>query len=219
MALDLEKARFNMIEQQIRPWEVLDQRVLNTYSLVPREQFVPEAYRALAFTDTEIPLGHQQRMMSPKVEARMLQALDIQPSDRVLEIGTGSGYLSALLAKLSAHVTSIEFFADLSQQAKENLARAGIPNTKLHVGDGIDGWSTAEPYDVIAVTGSCPTRRPSIEQQLSIGGRMFLVVGAAPVMEATVVTRVTKDIWTTEVVFETELDKLIGAEAPKEFAF
>ncbi len=217
--MDLETARFNMIEQQIRPWDVLDPTVLAACANVPRELFVPEAYSNLAFTDTEIDLGHGQTMLAPKLEARALQALGIRTSDRILEIGTGSGYLAALLATLGAHVTSIEYFEDLSTFAHTNLRRAGIANTKLHVGDGIDGWSTAEPYDVIVVTGSCPTRRTSIEQQMSINGRMFIVVGERPVMEAILVTRLSKDTWASESLFETELAPLIGAETKPVFKF
>lgn len=219
MTMDFETARFNMVEQQIRPWEVLDPNVLNACAQVPREAFVPENYRQLAFSDTELDIGHGQAMMAPKIEARLLQALDVRRTDRVLEIGTGSGYLSALLASLAAHVTSIEIFDDLATRAKHNLRQGGISNVALHVGDGLDGWSTAEPYDVIVVTGSTPARRPLIEQQLSINGRMFIVVGVAPVMEALLITRLAKDSWTTESLFETELAPLLGAEQKPEFRF
>ena len=219
MTMDFETARFNMVEQQIRPWEVLDPNVLNACTQVPREAFVPENYRQLAFSDTEIDIGHGQAMMAPKIEARLLQALDVRRTDRVLEIGTGSGYLSALLASLAAHITSIEIFDDLATRAKHNLRQGGISNIALHVGDGLDGWSTAEPYDVIVVTGSTPARRPLIEQQLSINGRMFIVVGVAPVMEALLITRLAKDSWTTESLFETELAPLLGAEQKPEFRF
>ena len=219
MTMDFETARFNMVEQQIRPWEVLDPNVLNACAQVPREAFVPENYRQLAFSDTELDIGHGQAMMAPKIEARLLQALDVRRTDRVLEIGTGSGYLSALLASLAAHVTSIEIFDDLATRAKHNLRQGGISNIALHVGDGLDGWSTAEPYDVIVVTGSTPARRPLIEQQLSINGRMFIVVGVAPVMEALLITRLAKDSWTTESLFETELAPLLGAEQKPEFRF
>lgn len=219
MTMDFETARFNMVEQQIRPWEVLDPNVLNACAQVPREAFVPENYRQLAFSDTEIDIGHGQAMMAPKIEARLLQALDVRRTDRVLEIGTGSGYLSALLASLAAHITSIEIFDDLATRAKHNLRQGGISNIALHVGDGLDGWSTAEPYDVIVVTGSTPARRPLIEQQLSINGRMFIVVGVAPVMEALLITRLAKDSWTTESLFETELAPLLGAEQKPEFRF
>lgn len=217
--MDLEIARFNMVEQQIRPWDVLDPDVLEACMNVRRELFVPEPYRQLAFSDTSIDIGHGQSMMAPKVEARALQSLDVRRSDRVLEIGSGSGYLSALLATLAAHVTSIEIHEDLSAMAKRNLQRAAIGNVTLHVGDGLDGWTTAAPYDVIAVTGSSPARREAIEQQLSIGGRMFVVIGVAPVMEALLITRTDKRTWATESLFETELAPLVGAEPKPEFRF
>ncbi len=217
--MDLETARFNMVEQQIRTWEVLDPHVLDACGKVPRELFVPEAYRNLAFCDTGIAIGHDQVMMSPKIEARLLQALDIRPGDRILEIGTGSGFLTALLGTLGAHVTSIELYEEFSERAKQNLRRAGIANTKLHVGDGLDGWRTAEPYDVIVVTGSSPARRPAIEAQMSIHGRLFLVAGIGPVMDALLITRLTKDTWATEYLFETSLPPLIGAQTPPEFRF
>ena len=216
---NVEQARFNMVEQQIRPWDVLDMRVLDLLSEVKREQFVPTAHKEMAFMDTEIPLGHNVCMWQPRVEARVLQELRIQPSDHALEVGTGSGYLTALLATLAAHVTSIEIHADLSARAKHNLRNASIGNVALHVGDAVDGWSTAEPYDVIVVTGSSPARRPLIEQQLSQNGRMFIVVGNAPVMEALLITRLAKDSWAVECLFETELTPLIGAEAKPEFQF
>ena len=219
MTMDIETARFNMVEQQIRPWEVLDANVLSACAKVPRERFVPDAYRQLAFCDTAIDIGHGQTMMPPKLEARLLQALDVQRTDRVLEIGTGNGYLAALLATLAAHVTSIELFDDLATCAKRNLRHADISNVALHVGDALDGWSTAEPYDVIVVTGSSPQRRPLIEQQLSLTGRMFIVIGVAPVMEALLVTRLAKDSWASESLFETELAPLVGAEAKPAFEF
>lgn len=219
MPMDFETARFNMVEQQIRPWEVLDQTVLDVCAKVPRERFVPEDYRQLAFSDTAIDIGHGQAMMPPKLEARLLQALDVQRADRVLEVGTGSGYLTALLATLAAHVTSIEFFEDLATRAKHHLRAAGIANVTLHVGDGLDGWSAAEPYDVIVVCGSSPARRPAIEQQLAQNGRLFMVVGTAPVMEALLITRLDKDSFSCESLFETELTPLLGAELKPEFQF
>ena len=219
MTMDIETARFNMVEQQIRPWEVLDATVLNACAKMPREHFVPAAYRQLAFCDTAIEIGHGQAMMQPKLEARLLQALEVRRADRVLEIGTGTGYLTALLASLTAHVTSIELFEDLASCAKTNLRQAGITNVALHVGDALDGWSTAEPYDVIVATGSSPQRRPRIEQQLSLNGRMFIVIGVAPVMEALLITRLSKDSWATESLFETELAPLLGAELKPAFEF
>ena len=217
--MDFETARFNMVEQQIRPWEVLDPDVLDACLQVPREIFTPAEYQNLAFSDTTIEIGHDQTMMAPKVEARLVQALEVQGSDRILEIGTGSGYLAALLGTLGAHVTSVEIFNDLSDGAKQKLARISIANVKLFVGDGLEGWATAAPYDVIAVTGSSPDRLRSVEQQLSIGGRMFIVIGISPVMEATLITRVDENTWATEILFETDLVPLIGAEQKPEFCF
>lgn len=217
--MDIENARFNMIEQQIRPWEVLDPEVLRVCSEVHRENFVPDAFRSLAFSDTEIELGHDQKMMAPKVEARALQALQIRHSDRILEIGTGSGYVTALLGTLGAHVTSIEIFENLAEQASNNLRASNLQNIKLHVGDGLDGWKTAEPYDVILVTGSCPNRRDSVEQQLCPGGRLFMVVGSGAIMEAVLVTRIDRDTWVEESLFETQLAPLVGAELAPKFRF
>lgn len=219
MSMNVETARSNMIEQQIRPWEVLDPRILEACAQVKREQFVPAAYRQLAFSDTNIDIGHGQSMMAPKIEARALQALDINAGDRVLEIGTGSGYLAALAASIAAHVTSIEFYEDLAATAKQNLAAAHISNVTLHVGDALEGWATAEPYDVIIVTGSMPQRRSGIEQQLSLGGRLFCVLGTAPVMEAVIITRQDQQTWRRESLFETLLTPLIGAEAKQQFEF
>ena len=217
--MDFETARFNMVEQQIRPWEVLDQNVLNACLAVPREAFAPKLYQNLAFSDTMVDIGHGQFMMAPKIEARLLQALDVQASDRILEIGTGTGYFAALLATLGAQVTSVDLFDDFIERAAESLRQNGMTNVELHVGDALDGWRTATPYDVIAVTGSSPARRQAIEEQLSIGGRMFIIVGMAPVMEAALITRVDEHTWSEEILFETELAPLIGAQPEPEFRF
>ena len=217
--MDFETARFNMVEQQIRPWEVLDPDVLDACLQVPREIFAPEEYQNLAFSDTTIEIGHDQTMMAPKLEARLVQTLEVQHNDRILEIGTGSGYLAALLGTLGAHVTSVEIFDDLSASAKQKLDRISLSNVKLYVDDGLEGWATAAPYDVIAVTGSSPDRLRSVEQQLSIGGRLFIVIGSSPVMEATLITRVDENTWATENLFETDLAPLIGAEQKPEFSF
>jgi protein-L-isoaspartate(D-aspartate) O-methyltransferase len=218
MTMDMEQARFNMIEQQIRPAEVLDPRVLEVVAQTPREDFVPEAYRELAFSDTNIPLGGEV-MMKPIMEARLLQALDIQPTDKILEIGTGSGYFTALLAKLGSHVHSVEIDPTLQAQAEAKLAAHNITNVSLVEGDGARGWDQDGPFDVIAITGSLPLLPESFQQNLSIGGRMVVIVGQAPVMEAKLITRVADDQWATEDLFETELPALRNAEQPQAFVF
>ncbi|MDX1433986.1 MAG: protein-L-isoaspartate O-methyltransferase [Gammaproteobacteria bacterium] len=217
--MNLEQARFNMVEQQIRTWEVLDQRVLDLMSRVPREHFVPAGYEALAFADTGIPLPHGQVMMAPRVEARMIQALEIEPDDRVLEVGTGSGFVTALLAGLAAHVTSVEIHRDLAESAARRLREHGIDNVTVLTGDASRGWSDAAPYDVIAVTGSLPVPEPAFEQQLATGGRLFVIVGRAPAMEACLVRRVGDQQWVTESLFETVLPALEGAREPERFVF
>lgn len=206
-----------MVEQQIRPWNVLDQRVLDLMATTPRELFVPESFRNLAFTDTHIPLGNAQIMMTPKLEARALQALEIQPSDEALEIGTGSGYLTALLACSCKQVVSVEIAVDLSKSAAEKLAARNIQNATLEVGDGVEGWASAAPYDAIAVSGSVAVLYPHFQQQLRVGGRLFVIVGEDPVMEARLITRISDSEWSSESLFETSLPPLIGAEAPDRF--
>lgn len=217
--MDFQQARFNMVEQQIRTWEVLDQAVLDALFAVPREHFVPEAYRQLAFSDTRIPLGMGQSMMTPKVEARMLQALNPGPRDRALEIGTGSGYVTALLAHFASSVVSVELYALFTEAAARRLRARDIGNVALITADGLAGYSAQGPYDVIAVTGSFAGRQPAIEAQLAVGGRLFMVVGTGPAMEAILVTRSSEQAFAVESLFETELEPLIGAETPPTFAF
>jgi protein-L-isoaspartate(D-aspartate) O-methyltransferase len=215
--MNFEQARYNMIEQQIRPWEVLDQRVLDTIAEMRREDFVPEAYRRLAFADTQIPIGHGEVMMAPKVEGRMLQALQINPGDTALEIGTGSGYVAALLSRLAAWVTSVELYADLSTLAGERLRAARIDNVTLVVGDALRDWSAPAQYDVVAVTGSMPIYMPVFNRYVKPGGRLFVVVGEAPVMEALLLTRTGEQAWARESLFETVLPPLVGATRPQTF--
>jgi protein-L-isoaspartate(D-aspartate) O-methyltransferase len=215
--LNFEQARFNMIEQQIRPWEVLDPRVLQVLAAVPREDFVPTRYRKLAFSDLSIPIGHGQAMMPPVLEGRLLQALSPQLADRVLEIGTGSGFLTACLARLAAHVDSVEIFEDLKLSAAARLRTHDIANVKLHCGDGASGWPSAGRYDGIVLTGSVAVIPSSYLPQLSLGGRLFAVVGSSPVMSAQLVTRIADDQWTTESLFETDLPRLVNAERPPAF--
>lgn len=216
---NIEQARFNMIEQQIRPWEVLDPRVLALLAQLPREEFVPATHHNLAFADTELPLGHGQVMLSPRMEARLLQALDVQPSDTVLEIGTGGAYLTALLAHSAQQVHSVDIFADFIASAGEKLAAHGITNVTLETGDASAGWVAHAPYDVIAVTGSLPLFAEQFQQQLHVGGRLFMVVGQAPSMEALLITRLGPAEWTRESLFETDIPPLINAPAAQAFVF
>lgn len=217
--MNFEQARLNMVEQQIRPWEVLDQRVLDTIARVPREDFVPDRFRKLAFSDTSIPLGHDQCMMTPKVEARLLQALDIQPQDRCLEIGTGSGYLTALMASLGGAVHSVDLYDDFVESASTKLGKLGFSNASVVVADGVAAWEPGAPYDAIAVTASVPYVPEPFRMQLKSGGRLFVVVGAPPVMEAQLIVRIGEQEWRRESLFETELAAMIGLERPDTFRF
>ncbi|GAB6042359.1 protein-L-isoaspartate O-methyltransferase family protein [Endothiovibrio diazotrophicus] len=214
--LNFDQARHNMIEQQIRPWEVLDPRVLEVMALVPREAFVDPAYATLALADVELPIGHGERMMPPRLEGRLLQALDLRPGDRVLEIGTGSGFLTACLAALGGRVTSVEQHADLSEAAAARLAALEIPNVELAVGDAAAGWEAGAPFDAIAVTGSLPLIPDTLRRQLKEGGRLFAVVGSGPVMEGTLVTRTGAGSWSTVSLLDTWLAPLT---APRTSAF
>jgi len=215
----IEQARFNMIEQQIRTWEVLDATVLDLLKQIPREDFVPEQYQGLAFADLEIPIGNGEMMLSPKMEARIVQALDIKKTDKVLEIGTGSGYLTALLATLAKQVTSVEINPDLSKAAQQRLAAHHITNISLLVGDAANGWPAEAPYDVIVFTGSLPVTPTQVEQQLAEGGRMFVVTGEAPVMEATMIRRIAGNHFKRDVLFETCVPTLSNAPQPERFQF
>lgn len=215
--MNFEQARFNMVEQQVRTWDVLDQRVLNVIGGVPRDRFVPAEYRLLAYADTDIPLPGGQHMMPPRVEARMLQALQPKTGDRVLEIGTGSGYVTALLAALGARVTSVEIDPALHASAQATLAAEGAGNATLARGDGLHGWLDGAPWDAIAVTGSLPVFDPALQQQLAIGGRLFVIVGEEPAMEAVTVTRVGENEFARESMFETVIAPLRGASAPPRF--
>jgi protein-L-isoaspartate(D-aspartate) O-methyltransferase len=219
LMMDINQARFNMVEQQIRPWEVLDQNVLDAMLTISRERFVPDDYRLLAFSDTRIPLGHGQAMLAPKWEGRLLQALAPTKQSRVLEIGTGSGYVAALLGLLGREVVSIDIVPEFVPAATRRLRAAGIGNVVTEVGDALDGWSAGAPYDVIAVTASSPVRRPAIEQQLTVGGRLFIVVGNPPVMEALLITRTATSRFDVESLFELELEPLRGAEPKRQFEF
>ena len=217
--VDVERARFNMIEQQIRTWEVLDQRVLDLLFKVRREDFVPEPYRSLAFVDMEIPIGHGETMLQPKLEARMIQELGLEPEDRVLEIGTGTGYMTALLASMAAHVYSVDILADFTRQASERLARHAIRNVTLETGDAARGWDKHAPYDAIVLTGSVPLLAPSFRASIKPGGRLLAVVGEPPVMEAQLITNAGSGAYNTVSLFETCIAPLKNAPQPERFVF
>lgn len=214
-----ETARFNMIEQQVRTWEVLDPVVLAVLDAVPREKFVAESQAGLAFADVELPIGEDQTMLSPKLEGRILQAVSVKKSDKVLLVGTGSGYLTALLATLTDHVHAVEIYPALSNIAQYRLLEQNIHNVTLYVADGANGFAEAAPYDVIVFTGSLPLRPTAAEKMLNVGGRLFAVVGDMPIMEATLTQRISEDAYRNEVVFETCLPPLENAPQATKFTF
>ena len=217
-AMDIERARFNMVEQQIRTWDVLDQDILDLLFTVRREEFVPTAYRMLAFADLEIPLGDGEKMWTPKMEARVLQELALAPGETVLEIGTGSGYFTALLASRGAEVTSVEINPRLAAEARTRLARPGLAAVEQREGDGAQGFGS-DVYDAIVLTGSTPILPPSLVAQLKPGGRLFAVVGDAPAMTARMVRSVGPESVTTTVLFETVIEPLRNAAQPARFRF
>ena len=217
--LDMEQARFNMIEQQIRPWDVLEGRILELLKHVRREHFVPESMREMAFMDMEIPLGYGVSMWQPKLEARAVQELHLTRSDKVLEVGTGSGYLTALLSMLAGHVTSVEIVPALSALARQHLHPYHRGNITLEIGDAARGWGDGATYDVIVLTGSTPVLPIAFQNSLNIGGRLFAIVGDAPVMEAKLITRVAADIFDTVNIVETCVAPLQNALQPERFVF
>jgi len=218
--VNLEQARFNMVEQQIRTWEVLDQDVLDLLYLVPREEFVRPQHRSLAFADIQLPLGEDERMWEPKMEARVLQELTVRKStDRVLEVGTGSGYLTALLAHRAAHVHSVEVKPALAEFGRGNLERHGAENITLEVGDAARGWPRHAPYEVIVLTGSSPLLPRAFLEQLVVGGRLFAVTGEAPAMSARLVVCTAPGAYHSTDLFETVIAPLVNAEQPSRFRF
>lgn len=217
--LNIEQARFNMIEQQVRPWDVLDPKVLNLMETVAREKFVPAGYEGLAYADTEIPLGHGETTLPPRIIGRMLQAVNVDPLDIALEVGTGSGYLAALLAAGCRQVYSVDIHADISAQAQQKLDAQGIKNVTLEVGDASRGWEQHRPYDIIIITGSLPVLPEVFQKSLNRGGRLVAVVGDAPVMEAILITRSGDNEWTRESLFETCIPTLANAPQPQRFTF
>jgi protein-L-isoaspartate(D-aspartate) O-methyltransferase len=217
--MNIEQARFNMIEQQIRPWNVLDQDVLDLLHVVKREQFVPAAYQNLAFADVEIPLPGGEAMLAPKFEARVMQETGVKKHETVLEIGTGSGYMAALLAHRAAKVTTVEINPETAELAKKNLANAGIHNVTVEVGNGAQGWEKGAPYDVIVISGALEVLPEAILKQVKVGGRIAAIVGQAPVMEAVIITRTGENTYSTVKVFETNVRYLTGAPALSHFQF
>jgi protein-L-isoaspartate(D-aspartate) O-methyltransferase len=216
--IDLRATRHQMVEQQVRAWSVLDLKVLEVMDRVAREQFVPAAYRDVAYADMNVPLDHGQSMLAPKVEGRILQALAIQPHDRVLEVGTGSGYFAACLAQLGRSVRSLEIWPSLADTARANLERNGVRSVTVETADAMRLAEEAA-YEVIAVTGSLPVYDPRFERALKEGGRLFVTVGAGPLMDARRITRVGRSDWVRESLFETRIEPLVNAPRPPAFVF
>jgi|SRR5437899_3295511 len=219
--MNIEQTRFNMIEQQIRPWDVLDQDVLDLLLIVKRELFVPAAFKSLAFMDTEIPLPGGENMFTPKLEARILQELAVKKHEQVLEIGAGSGYMAALLAHKGRHVTTVEIAPELQALAQHNLASNGVDNVEVVAGNGAQGWPANgnAQYDVIAISGALPFLPDAFYKQLKVGGRIAAIIGEAPVMTAVLVTRVSETAYDTVTLFETCVTPLREASVPSHFAF
>jgi protein-L-isoaspartate(D-aspartate) O-methyltransferase len=218
--MKLEQARFNMIEQQIRTWDVLDLDVLRLLQVVKRENFVPAAHKSLAFFDTEIPLSADACMFTPKLEARLLQEAAVKKHENVLEIGTGSGYMAALLAHKARHVTSVEIDPELKALAEKNLQENGITNVDVVLGDGAQGWIQGDDsYDVIMISGGLPVLPEAFLKQLKVGGRLLAIVGAPPAMSAVLVTRVSESACNTRKLFETSVGYLRNVQMPPQFKF
>ena len=217
--MNLEETRFNMVVQQIRTWNVLDDSVLDLLYKIRREEFVLPANRAMAFVDMETPLGHGQVMLAPKMEARILQELHVQKTDKILEVGSGSGYLTALLAENGAHVYSVEIVPELKAMAENNLRTHGITNVTIEQGDAAQGWSKHEPYDVIVLTASTPVLPETFLKSLNPGGRLFAIVGEDPVMEALLIPCTAPGEFKTTQLFETCTAPFINALQPARFTF
>lgn len=216
--MNLEAARRQMIDQQVRAWEVLDDTVLEALAAVPRERYVPEAYREVAFADSTIPLGHGQHMLPPKVEGRILQALAVNRDDSILEIGTGSGFFAACLARLGRQVRSLEIFEDFALAAARSLRSESVTNVTVECADAAT-LDQLDRYDVIALTASLPVYDARFERALAVGGRLFVVVGGPPVMEARLITRTAPDEWISTSLFETSIEPLLNAQQPPRFVF
>ena len=219
MSMNFEQARFNMVEQQVRPWEVLDERVLELLEKIHREDFVPVKYRKMAFTDLAIPLGHGQKMMKPVVEGRLLQALELKPDETVLEIGTGSGFITACLAQLAKQVVTVDINEQFSEEAAAKLKEKEILNVELETGDVMTGWQPEQAHDVLVVTGSVQDIPDHFRGWVNPRGRMFVVCGESPAMEAKLLTKLNATEWREESLFETDLASLINAGKAPEFEF
>ncbi len=219
MPSHLEQCRYNMVEQQVRPWDVLNDKVLSTLETIPRDQYVPAEYLNLSYADTAIPLNDSQNMMHPILEGRILQLLNLQPEDTVLEIGTGSGYLTACMAHLACHVESIEIDEALAKQAAQSLLAQGVFNISLNVGDGLDTTTISKKYNAIVLTGAVSEVPQALKEALTENGKMFVVTGEAPAMSAYVITRVADNEWSDEIIFETVLKSLVHGEKKAEFKF
>ena len=217
--MNFEQARSNMVEQQVRPWEVLDERVLKLLETTHREDFVPVRYRKMAFTDMAIPLDHDQNMMKPVVEGRLLQALELKPGETVLEIGTGSGFITACLAQMASSVVTVDIHEQFSNEAKIKLKEKNINNVEFETGDVMSGWQPEQAHDVVVVTGSVPDIPDHFRGWVNPGGRMFVVGGEEPAMEAMLLTKLNATEWREESLFETDLARLINAEKAPEFEF
>lgn len=212
-------ANFNMIEQQIRTWDVLDPVVLDLFDAIPREHFVTPAQKGLAYADVELPIGYGQTMLSPKIEGKILQSMQIKPTDKVLVIGAGSGYLTALAASLAKEVIAVDIHPELIKLAELRIKQQGIHNVRFVVADAIDGFFELAPYDVIIYTGSLEMRAKVAEKMLNIGGRLFAVIGLPPIMQATMTERVTEEGYRYDAIFETSLAPMINAPKLDRFSF
>jgi len=217
--MNFDQARFNMVEQQVRPWEVLDPRVLELLETTHREDFVPVRYRKMAFTDMAIPQDHDQNMMKPVVEGRLLQALELKPDESVLEIGTGSGFVTACLAQMAKNVVSVDIHEQFTKEAEARLKEKDIQNVELETGDAMTGWQPEQAHDVVVVTGSVQDIPDHFRGWVNPGGRMFVICGESPAMEAMLLTKLNATEWREESLFETDLARLINAEKAPVFEF
>lgn len=217
MSMNTELARQNMVENQVRTWEVLDPLVLDALRCVPREDFVPMQHRAIAFADLAIPIGHGEFMLKPVIEGRILQAMGLEPDESVLEIGTGSGFLTACLARLAGTVTSVEQHAELSARARACLAAAQVHNARLEIGDALRDFSTSQQFDAVVVGGAVHALPDRFREWVKPGGRLFAIVGDSPAMQATLFTRFDQTHWQQQSLFETDLAYLKNAEPPRRF--